>query len=290
MQPPSWFVQALAKKAEARSLECAGARIAYRHWTRGITTDNRKSLVLVHGHAAHSRWWDCIAPLLPTEYDVVAVDLSGCGDSDHRALYSPELFAEEILACVQQAELNNPILVGHSFGGAMSRVAAYLHPSVFYGLILVDSALSPKQGSRQTPAMPRLKDHVYASREIAMRRFRLRPPQPCENFYILEHIAYHSVKRSEDGYRFKLDPAIFAKMPQTRDFPASADMFRDMTIEKGVIYGELSRFYQPESLEVLTGCLNADRIKKIPNAHHHVFLDQPLEFAKSLNDLLQQFG
>ena len=44
--------------------------------------------MLVHGGAAHSRWWDHIGPLLADGRLVVAIDLSGHGDSARRESYS----------------------------------------------------------------------------------------------------------------------------------------------------------------------------------------------------------
>ena len=51
--------------------------------------------MLVHGGAAHSRWWDHIAPMLTEGWRVVAVDLSGHGDSDRRDHYSLDTWARE---------------------------------------------------------------------------------------------------------------------------------------------------------------------------------------------------
>ena len=53
--------------------------------------------MLVHGGAAHSGWWDHVAPLL-TWHRVVALDLTGHGDSDRREVYDMRLWAREVVA------------------------------------------------------------------------------------------------------------------------------------------------------------------------------------------------
>ena len=73
---PSWFSEAIANVPQMRSIEVDGLRIAYRVWG----DESLPGLILVHGGAAHSGWWDHIAPLL-TSHRVVAPDLSGHGDS-----------------------------------------------------------------------------------------------------------------------------------------------------------------------------------------------------------------
>ena len=80
MSTPTWFTDALAHAVRHADVTVDGARIAYRAWGK----PGRQGVVLVHGGAAHAGWWDHIAPFLAAEHRVVAIDLSGHGDSDHR--------------------------------------------------------------------------------------------------------------------------------------------------------------------------------------------------------------
>ena len=57
---PAWFARALASAPEHRDVVVDGARVHYRAWGE----PGRPGLVLVHGGAAHSGWWDHVAPLL----------------------------------------------------------------------------------------------------------------------------------------------------------------------------------------------------------------------------------
>ena len=82
-QVPDWFARAIAQAPEHRDVVVAGARVAYRAWGPA----GAPGVVLVHGGAAHSGWWDHVAPLL-TGHRVVALDLTGHGDSDRRAVES----------------------------------------------------------------------------------------------------------------------------------------------------------------------------------------------------------
>ena len=58
--PPAWFSAALAAAARERTVTVEGTSIAYRAWGDPAM----RTIALVHGGAAHSRWWDHIAPLL----------------------------------------------------------------------------------------------------------------------------------------------------------------------------------------------------------------------------------
>ena len=214
--------------------------------------------------------------------------MSGSGDSDHRAAYSATGFGQEILAVSKNAGLEKPTIVGHSFGGAMTRIAAWQHRNAFSEIVLVDSAIPNRKGSRIAPPMPRVKERYYPSLKEGMRRFRLRPPQPCETQYVLDHIAAHSLKATDQGFQFKYDSAVFAKMQHAEDFPSAADMIKDLTSPVKIIYGEKSRFFPGEAIAELEQLVDQGSIRGIPDAQHHVFLDQPIAFIDALNDLLSR--
>lgn len=283
---PDWFEQYISVKPEYQTCQVEGATIAYQHWKN----PGKPGLLFVHGHAAHAHWWDFIAPAFVPDYDVVAIDNSGSGDSDHREQYSAALFAQEIVECIAAADLNSPIVVGHSFGGTMTRIAAHLYPDQLAGVVIVDSALPPKRSSREPLPMPKVRYRFYESLEQGKKRFRLRPPQPCENKFILDYIAGHSLQKTPEGFQFKLDGAVFAKMSPTEEFPAAADMVRDLQIPVGFIYGEKSRFFPPSIAEGLELFLDSTLIRAVPDAYHHVFLDQPLRFIEALKSLLPQLS
>ena len=118
---PDWFREARALRFEDRSVEVEGCPIHYVTWG----TPGRPGLVLVHGGAAHAHWWSFIAPQLSHDYQVVALDLSGHGDSGRRDGYPRDLWADEVMAVAEHAGLvGAPILVGHSMGGFVCIAAA----------------------------------------------------------------------------------------------------------------------------------------------------------------------
>ena len=96
--------------------------------------------MLVHGGAAHARWWDHIAPLLAHDRRVVALDLSGHGDSGRRERYSLDGWAHEVLAVARAAGITDPpIIVGHSMGGFVALRAAGLFGADLEGIVVIDS-------------------------------------------------------------------------------------------------------------------------------------------------------
>jgi len=279
---PRWFTDALAAPCERRIIEVAGAAIHYLAW--GDRT--KPGLVLVHGGAAHAQWWSFIAPLLTRQYYVVAPDLSGHGDSGWREHYPRRVFADDVMAVIAEAKfIGPPVLVGHSMGGLVSIVAASLYGDQLAGAVIVDAPVRKPDPESQERASRGVvsRRRVYTNLETALSRFRLLPSQPCNNEFILDHLARTSVRRVEGGYSWKFDARVFV------DFSLEAmhDYLASTRCRVALFRGELSVVVPPETGEYMYELLERNSpLVEIPEAHHHLFLDQPLAFVAALRALL----
>jgi pimeloyl-ACP methyl ester carboxylesterase len=278
--PPAWFSAALAAPVQEGAITVDGASIAYRAW--GDPDPDGRSIVLVHGGAAHSRWWDHIAPLLTAGWRVVAVDLSGHGDSDRRDRYSLDTWAREVLAVVAEAgSAAASVVIGHSMGGLVTLRLATLAGSQIAGAVAIDSPvrdMAPEdRAARQHRAFGPLR--VYPTPEAAVARFRPIPDQPTLA-YIADHVAATSIRAAEGGWTWKFDPNVFARDHLTPELLTRLDcrvaLFR---AEHGLV--------TPQQGEVLYDRLGrVAPVIEIPVAGHHIMLDQPVALVAALRTLL----
>lgn len=276
--PPAWFSAALATVPEERETTCEGTSIAYRAW--GDPAD--RNIVLVHGGAAHSRWWDHIAPLLARGWRVVAMDLSGHGDSGRRDRYSLDIWAREVLAVVTDAgTAASTVVIGHSMGGLVTLRLAALAGSRIAGAVAVDSPIrdmAPEdREARQHRAFGPLR--VYPTREAIIARFRPIPDQPALA-WITEHVAATSIRPAEGGWTWKFDPQVFARDSLTPELLTRLDcrvaLFR---AEHGLVTPQ-----QGEAIYDRLGRIAP--LIEIPVAGHHIMLDEPVALAAALRTLL----
>jgi pimeloyl-ACP methyl ester carboxylesterase len=281
-QAPDWFKRAIATPHTEHTVEVSGCPVRYLRWG-----DSRNpGLVLVHGGAAHAHWWSFLAPLFVQHYSVVALDLSGHGDSGRRESYPRRVWAEEVMGVSRHAAfVGPPILVGHSMGGLVSIVAAALYGPELAGAILVDAPVRKPDPESQEGQRGRSfrNPKTYPDPEVARRHFRLVPPQPCDNEYILDYIAERSLRRVKDGYTWKFDPNVFvlARAEAMHEHLAS------VRCRVALIRGELSDVVPPETGEYMYQLLGRNApLVAIPEAHHHLILDQPLAFVAALRALL----
>jgi pimeloyl-ACP methyl ester carboxylesterase len=278
---PRWFREAIETPFREHRIEVADCPIHYLEWGER----DRPGVVLVHGGAAHAHWWAFLAPLLTHHYRVLAIDLSGHGDSGRRDAYPREVWADEVMAAADHANfVGPPVLVGHSMGGFVCIAAASRFGEKLAGAIIVDSPVRRPDPEAEEGAHGRSfrNPKLYPSVEAALERFRLVPPQPCENPYILDYIARHSLHRVEGGFTWKFDPVIFRRVtPRAAHeiLPKVACRVALLRAEFGLVTPDIGD-YMYELLD-----RNAPVIE-IPQAHHHLMLDQPLAFVTALRALL----
>ena len=281
---PRWFADAVAMPFEERFVDVDGCPIHYLSWGDA----GRPGIVLVHGGAAHAHWWSFIAPLLTNHFHVAALDLSGHGDSGRRQDYPRDLWAEEVMAVAADARMvGAPILVGHSMGGFVTITTAAVYGDRLAGAVIVDSPVTRPDPEAEEGARGRSfrNPKVYPTPEKALERFRLVPEQPCDNDYILHHIAGHSLGPVEAGWTWKFDPRIFLRFG-----PRSAhELLGEVRCRVALFraeFGLVTEDIGDHMYEVLGR--NAPVIE-VPAAHHHLMLDQPLAFVTGLRTLLQDW-
>ena len=279
---PEWFWRAVDTPSSEHRVEVEECDVAYRRWGE----PGKRGLLFIHGMNAHSHWWDFIAPQFTDEFSVAAMDLTGMGDSDYRYQYDPATYAQEIVAVLDDAGFDaHSIVVAHSFGGYMAVHAANLFPDRFAKLVLVDSGIRhPDEPPPDRPPMGG-RAKVYPDRETALARFRLQPPQPCANTYILEHIARHSLMAADGGWAWKFDDEWPLAMRGGERLP---EEYKHLTVDLAVIYGEKSELFSRRTLDYMRELVAKPfPAVAIPDAQHHVFLDQPEAFVRELRAMLR---
>jgi pimeloyl-ACP methyl ester carboxylesterase len=281
VEPPSWFTAAMDAPVDQRTVDVDGATISYRAWgDRGDV-----GIVLVHGGAAHARWWDHVGPLLEGGRRVVALDLSGHGDSGRREAYTLDQWSKEVLTVAAAAGIvTPPTVIGHSMGGFVALRAASLYGSSLAGVVAIDSPvrdITPEErAARERNAFGPLR--VYPSPDAAMARFHPIPDQPALP-YITAHIARTSIRTVEGGWSWKFDPRIFARHQLTQERLTRLDcrvaLFR---AEHGIVSPQLSEIMY-DRLGRLAPVI------EIPAAGHHIMLDQPVALVTGIRTLLSDW-
>jgi pimeloyl-ACP methyl ester carboxylesterase len=283
---PLWFRRALAEPVRDEFVDVDGARIHYLAWgERG-----RRGMVFVHGGAAHAHWWTHVAAPFARDLRVVALDLSGHGDSDHRPGYSLDQWTEEVVAVAADAGISGPpVIVGHSMGGFVTIATAARHPRSLAGAVVCDSPVSapdPEVNAAHVGSAfgaPR----TYASVDDALSRFRTVPPQQHYLDYVMHHVARRSVKQVPGGWQWKFDRAVFTPFAEAGSIRASAlPYLPQIRCRLALLRSENGLVTEDIGAAMYEALGRVAPVIEIPEAGHHAMLDQPLILLTALRTLV----
>lgn len=108
--------------------------INYNESGKGDTT-----LLFVHGSYIDQEYWKEQVNYFKDKYTVVTMDLPGHGKSGKdRNDWSLDGFAEDVNTIINELNLKNVILIGHSMGADINLIASTSHPENIIGFIAID--------------------------------------------------------------------------------------------------------------------------------------------------------
>ena len=281
---PDWFNQALDKEHTSKFVEVNGACIEYMEWGN----PENQSVIMLHGTNAHAHWFKFIGSMLSDNYHFVVMSFSGMGGSDWRSFYTRDTFVDDVWGVVKDTGMENPIVVGHSFGGMVSLITASKHSQDMSGLLLVDFVVNKPEEHHEwyegrAPARP---PRIAKEKEELVKRFRLMPPQQCINQYLVDYIADHSIRETEKGWAWTFDPSAYDGLIIGSDH---SKILSELSCPVGFYYGEHTIEFKEGELKTMKDLLPKDSpIFGLKDAQHHLMLDQPLPFIENLDLLIQE--
>ena len=245
-------------------------------------------MLCVHGGGANAHWYDFVAQGFNADYHVRAVDLRGHGDSEWDNSNPPDYdytrHAADIHELTEKLDLHDFVLIGHSMGGMVSSVYAATYPGRARALIVVDSNLvmSPERiASFQAVADRPARE--YASQEEFIATYRVRPGASTAPPEALRHIAQHSGRRFDDGrWRHKIDRRVYAN----RELVDSFALWNRIRIPSLLMKAGRSIRMTPESIVEVKSRAPQVKMTVVPDADHHITLDNPAGFIRAAREFL----
>lgn len=197
-----------------------------------------------------------------------------------------------------------PVVLGHSMGATVATVAATLHPESVRAVVLCDIGL-PRPG--RALAGGRAGRHfqnriTYPSAAEALSRFKLTPRQTCQNDWYVEHIARTSLRPvgaggpgdptrppagEEVAWAWKFDWRVFARTVD-RPFGEHLAELGAGPVPVACLYGEDSRVAPAELVARVGARLGPVPTVLVPDARHHLMVDQPIAFVTAVRALLDR--
>jgi pimeloyl-ACP methyl ester carboxylesterase len=276
-----WVQRMIDAPGRSGHLKSGDHSTHYLEWGDSL---NPRVMLMLHGFRGHAHWWDFIAPWFAHDYRVIAPDFAGMGDSHPKPKYTPGSFVAEVHAVLEMTGSTTVTLVGHSFGGRITVLAAHQYPKLLKRALVIDSNIGFADQREHHCFVPRPK-RVYPDLESACARFRFIPDEPPILPRIMQHLAVHSLKRGDDGFVWKYDEALLSKIDWERI--SEGELLKEMDVPVDFIAGEFSAVVPPVLAMRIGKALRHGRGPiVIPSAYHHVPVDQPLALVAAMRALL----
>lgn len=103
-----------------------------------------RPIVFIHGNALTHRSWLHQLEHFAKNYQVIAPDLRGHGDSDKpEGSYPISYFVTDVIGLLDALHIDRAVLAGHSMGGRVALSAALQYPERVTALVLVNTSATP---------------------------------------------------------------------------------------------------------------------------------------------------
>ena len=242
-------------------------------------------MLLVHGITTYSFIWRDMVPDLSSDFDVIALDLLGCGDSDmpKGVDYSISAQADMLKKVLDRLGIEKVHLVCHDIGGGVGQIFAVRYPDRLHDLVLINSVAYdfwPVQPivSMRTPIIRQL---GMALLDIGFFKLLIK-----RGVYHKERVTdelmemfYRPVKSAEGKAAF----LHLAKCLDNLHLMDIADDLRKLHVPVLIIRGEADIYLKPDISEKLHREIKGSRLERIPTGGHFIQLDEPELLVKMIN-------
>ena len=260
-------------------------------------------MLLIHGGRDHCRNWDWVAEHFAKDYHIIAPDLRGHGDSQWEASgnYTQISYVYDIAQLLQQKNMHDVTVIGHSLGGAIALMYTALFPERVKKLVAIEGmGPSPSLAAKQAEIsindsvrswvddMRKLSGRLprrYDTLDDAFKRMRDENPHLSEEQ--ARHLTLHGANQNEDGtYSWKFDNYVRVFSMSGLPNEEVKKMYGEISCPTLLMRGEESWASDPVA-DGRTQCFNCPiEYQSFANAGHWVHHDQLDGFVDRVSEFL----
>ena len=248
-------------------------------------------LVLVHGTPFSSYVWRTIAPELAQRWTVYVYDLLGYGASEQREGQDVSIPAQARLLgeLLQYWQLNEPSIVGHDFGGAITLRAHVLENCAFQAIALIDPVAIGSWGS---PFFRLVREHggvfrqipAYMHRAMVAAYIRNATECPMSDEVIAPYVEPWLGPTGQDAFFRQIAQA------DQRFTQEIEPRYRDISRRVLIVWGEEDAWIPVARGTQLQEAIPGSALRTIPHAGHLVQEDAPALLVSYLIEFLSGQG
>jgi pimeloyl-ACP methyl ester carboxylesterase len=261
--------------------------ISYLQWS-----DRGMPLLLLHGMADHALVWSSLGDYLSSNYQVIAPDLRGHGESGKPATgYHFQDYIGDLRALINHLGWRQAHILGHSWSAKIAAIWATQQPEVFKSLILVDPFFIDKMPSWMRITFPILYQVLpflkitrsfdsYQSIEAIARQ--LKQYKGWSN--LQQEVFKNAIEQKADG-SWSSKFTLSARGEIFEDVMGFAGLTKALDIPSLLILPQQGLNRTAWQIQSYKKYLKSLEIKKIPG-NHWAFLGEPETFNQAVAEFL----
>ncbi|MFH1401928.1 MAG: alpha/beta hydrolase [Parcubacteria group bacterium] len=237
----------------------------------------RGALLILHGWGGSSDSWLRVQSILTKKgFKVIVPDLPGFGKSlTPPSPWGVKNYTDFVLKFVEEINLEDFFLLGHSFGGRISVRLAAEHPEKIKGLILCDSAgIKPKMNLKTFLIfwLAKIGNIIFTPKHLARFRDGIRS-------------VFYSFLRNKDYVKAK------GTMKETIKKVLAEDLSQDLPkikVKTLIVWGEADKMVPLRYGRIFNEKIADSELKIIPKIGHSPHIEVPGRLAEIILNFLDK--
>jgi len=236
-----------------------------------------ETIVLVHGITTYSFIWRKIIPRLAERYDVIAIDLLGCGESDKplNISYSIAAHAHYLFQFTEALELKKFHLIGHDLGGGISQIFATKHQNMLHDITLINSVAFDFWPVQPVLALrtPIVRNLMMSALDFGALKMLIKKGMYHQENVTDELLAlFQEPLKSKEGRKAFMH---FARCLDTSNLTDITEQLKALSIPTLIMRGEADPFLLPAISTELNNTIPNSQLLTIATASHFLMEDEP---------------
>ena len=251
-------------------------------------------VLCIHGFGASLFSWRNFVGPLSQNYQLILIDLKGCGDSPKPlgSRYSIQDHADLVYKFILDHDLRNLILVGNSFGGSLSLLLSIRlienEPGRLRALVLIDPGAYQQfiPGYVQLIGVPLVGPlAVYLTPARFMVKSILKKSYYDPGKITADQIAAYAAPLAAPGGKHALLETGKQIIPP--DIDELTTRYKEINVPTLIIWGTQDKIISPEAGELLSQVITHSILKRIDQCGHVPQEEKPEETVPLVLEFLQ---
>jgi pimeloyl-ACP methyl ester carboxylesterase len=242
--------------------------------------------IILHGLFGQSDNWVTVGRRIADQFHVFIPDLRNHGQSPHALLHSFPAMADDLAEFIEEHQIENPVLLGHSMGGKAAMTYALENPGKVKKLAIID--ISPRKYPERITHTQVISQMMSIDLEKVTTRGEVEKILDSKisdarvRMFIMKNLYYKI--HGKLAWRLNLE-AINQSMDMLFDSIRSENQYNGPTL---FIRGGKSDYVPDEDIPLIKSMFPEAVIKTISGASHWVHADAPEELCFLLSAFLER--